>query len=117
MSKIHKRIVTIEFDALCLYSQRFIDYTLENGRHVYVACGYLTTKEAGNELFNKSKKEHNVKRITAKGEIVDLEEEIKYYEDLVDPYTCYIDSYKQEQEAIKNNERLWAIIDALKGKE
>lgn len=82
-----------------------------------LACGHLTTREAGNKLFNESKKGHDIKRITAKGEVVDLDEEIKYYEDAVDPYTCYIDSYKQEQEAIRNNERLWAIIDALKRKE
>ena len=117
MSKIHRKTVTIEFNASCVYPKKFIDYTFKNGRHVYVACGHLTTKEDGNKLFVESKKNRSVKRIIAKGEIINLEDEIKYYEGGIDPYTCYIDDPKQEQEAIKNNKYLREIVNALKGKE
>lgn len=117
MSKIKKKIVTIEYDAFCMYPARFIDYTLENGTHVYVARGHLTTKEEGNELFLTLKTQHKVKKITSKTEEIDLEEEIKSYEAAIDPYTCYIDNYKQEKEARKENHRLEKIIYALKGKE
>lgn len=117
MPKIKKKVVTIEYEAFSLYPSRFIDYTLEDGRHVYVARGHVTTKEEGNELFLTLKTRHKVKKITSKTKEIDLEEEIKSYEDAIDPYTCYIDSYKQEQEAIKENHRLEKIIYALKGKE
>lgn len=115
MPKITMKTVTIEFVAFCYFPARFIDYIFEDGRHVYVACGHLTTKEAGNELFLSLKKERKVRTITVKTKEIELEKEIKAYEDAIDPYTCYIDSYKQEQEAIKNNERLYEIINALKG--
>lgn len=115
MTKVIMKIVTIEFVAYGYYPARFIDYIFEDGRHVYVARGYLTTKEAGNELFLSLKKERKVKTITAKTKVADLEKEIEAYEKAIDPYTCYIDDYRQEQAAIKENERLYAIINALRG--
>lgn len=115
MSKVIMKTVTIEFVAYGYYPARFIDYIFEDGRHVYVARGYLTTKEAGNELFLSLKRERKVKTITVKKKEIDLEKEIKAYEKAIDPYTCYIDDYKQEQEAIKENERLYEIINALSG--
>jgi hypothetical protein len=116
MSKIKKKVVTIEYEDFCMYPSRFIDYTLEDGAHVYVARGHVTTKEEGNKLFLTLKTKHKVKKISSKTVEIGLEEEIKSYEAAIDPYTCYIDSYKQEQEAIKDNERLYKIINALRGR-
>ena len=122
---MQKRTITIKFKSAYHYPSKFIDYTIDGGRHVYVFLGclrgvygyHLTSKEEGNRLFTALKLENkdSIDRITVLVEAVDFEKELKSYKDAIDPFTCYIDSYKQEQEAKAKNCRLEAIVDAEKG--
>lgn len=115
MELIKKRVVTIKYKYKYAWDVKFIDYTLKDGRHVYVADGELTTQEQGNIIFLNAKERDEVDVIKARTNFVSLDNEIKCWELAIDPYAEYIDNFEIRKATMANNARLTKIIWALKG--
>lgn len=74
--------------------------------------GDIVSPEEGNQKFLQYKKKEEFSFETSEKEVL-KEELISSYRKKIDPYIDYIDNYKQQQKAEKNNERLLNIISAL----
>ena len=107
------KIVTIKYVSDFVYPVLFKTYIAENGNVVYVANGRLTTKENGNAIFQEYKENYKVDKITAQYEMMKEEDAIAYYKRSIDDYIEYIDDWKQQEQARKNNDRLHEVINAI----
>lgn len=107
------KIVTIKYVSNFVYPVTFKTYIAENGNIVYVANGRLTTKEEGNAIFQERKERYAVDKITARYEMMKEGDAIAYYKRSIDDYIEYIDDYKQQEQARKNNDRLREVINAI----
>ena len=104
-----KKVYLYNFDGYSLY---ILTSYKKNGKVIYLDGGEISTREKLNSLYLKAKKAG--KRIEIKTERKSKGEIIREHMKNYDEYTDYIEDYKQEQNAIRNNELILAIVEKLK---
>ena len=104
-----KKVYLYNFGGYALY---ILASYQKGGKAIYLDGGEISTREKLNSLYLKAKKAG--KRIEIKTEQKSRGEIIREYMRGYDEYTDYIDDYKQEQSAIKNNNLILSIVEKLK---
>ncbi|MBQ1732124.1 MAG: hypothetical protein II037_07945 [Bacteroidales bacterium] len=91
----------------------FRQYTADNGKSIYTVGNRIVTKDDGNNEFLSIK--NNCRKFKVETDILELgnEEILKDLFESIDQYTNYIDDYKQQKEAERNNEEIREIIRAF----
>lgn len=86
----------------------------DNGKKLYFVDKKEVTKDEGNNFYKELVKKY--KNISKEISIVEYndDEYIKKLEDCIDPYTCYIEDYRQMEEAESKNEEIRNVICRVK---
>ena len=96
------------------HTKTFRQYVADNGNAVYTVGNNIVTKEEGNRIFIdtiEGSATHDIKNSVVS--LTDAEILNKLNES-IDPYTVYIEDYKQYKEARRINDQIYSIIEAFK---